>query len=158
MIVGIDPGASGAVAFYDEGHRELVSAHDAPMAIVGGKTRMDPYAFAALLRSVCLADITKVVIEDVHSMPKQGVASSFAFGRSFGNAEAIVATLGLPLVYVSPVAWKKALRIPVGSDKAYSRLRATQIFGASGEKWWPNKGHHGRAEAAMLAVYGAGHG
>jgi hypothetical protein len=86
------------------------------------------------------------VIENVHAMPKQGVSSSFSFGRALGVAEGVLAGNGLSLRYVSPAKWKKALGL--SADKGVSRRRAIEL--------WPDHRKafgvkDGRAEAALLA-------
>jgi hypothetical protein len=151
IVAGIDPGVSGAVALYDTTARTLIHVCDMPAYVVNKtKRRVEPYALANILAPL---PVRLVVIEQVASRPKQGVASSFNFGVSFGIAIGVCAGLGLRIERVIPGVWKSALRIPVGSDKAYSLAHASQMFG--NDKWWPNKGHHGRAEAALLARYGA---
>jgi len=158
ILIGIDPGVSGAVAVYDEETLELADVFDVPAATVGGKNRIDAYAFADKVSDFG-SRVRRVTIERVGSMPKQGVSSSFAFGCSYGIAIGIVAALGYPIEYVTPMKWKSRMGIPIGSDKQASRARASQVFGGeAGAKFWPNKGHHGRAEAALLALYGAQHG
>jgi crossover junction endodeoxyribonuclease RuvC len=83
-------------------------------------------------------------------MPGQGVASMFAFGKAFGITIGVVSTLGIPSTLVSPVTWKKAMKVP-GKDAA--RARASQIMPAAAHHW-PRVKDDGRAEAALLATYG----
>jgi crossover junction endodeoxyribonuclease RuvC len=97
------------------------------------------------------------VIEDVHAMPKQGVSSSFSFGRALGVAEGVLAGNGLSLRYVSPAKWKKALGL--SSDKGVSRRRADKgVSRRRAIELWPEHAKafervkdDGRAEAALLA-------
>ncbi len=70
------------------------------------------------------------VIEKVHSMPKQGVASSFKFGMNYGLARMALIGSGIPWEEVTPQAWQKGLRIPPkGKDeeKAAFKLRLLQV-------------------------------
>ena len=91
-------------------------------------------------------------IEDVHSMPRQGVASAFKFGRAFGTVIGVVGGAGIPINYVTPGKWKRALGL--SSDKTACRRRAQEL--------WPQQAHlfarvkdDGRAEAALIALYGS---
>src|SRR4051812_5248000 len=61
-----------AIAFYFVGHQHGVSVDDIPIA--GGQ--VDPVALTALIRNFAPS---VAMVELVHSMPKQGVASSFNF-------------------------------------------------------------------------------
>ena len=78
IIVGIDPGQKGGLAFLSG----RVSAY--PMPLVGKE--LDISTIVELIRLNCTfsTDIITAFVEKVHSMPKQGVASSFKFGKSFG--------------------------------------------------------------------------
>ena len=83
-------------------------------------------------------------------MPKQGVASSFTFGRTLGVAETAAAALGAPVLYLPPATWKKAMGLT--SDKEASRALATSLFPLDAAQW-SRKKDDGRAEAALLAHY-----
>ena len=95
------------------------------------------------------------VVESVHSMPGQGVTSSFNFGRSLGATEGVFAACGRPIVYVSPARWKRSLGL--SADKTASRRRAIEL--------WPDRTalfgrvkDNGRAEAALIAYWWLHHG
>lgn len=145
-VVGIDPGNSGAIAILrDDGSLDAI---DMPV--------VDKVVNGTLLHGalVILAGddpVDLVVIERVSSMPKQGVASTFKFGRAFGIAEGVVAGLAWRHTLVTPQTWKKAMGCT--SDKERSRRLAIER--------WPESAHlfarkkdDGRAEAALMAVYG----
>ena len=85
IVLGIDPGVSGAFAFFDPDTPDKVMAWDLPT--VAGV--IDARNLANTIR---LWAVTHVVIEDVHSMPQQGVSSTFKFGRAFGTAIGALAT------------------------------------------------------------------
>lgn len=143
-IMGLDPGASGAVAFYYPDRPQLISAYDVPL--------IDKQINAAALYDLIRKYSPELaVVEIVHSMPKQGVASSFQFGKSYGVALGVIGSLKIPSVHVSPTKWKKYFGLT--ADKEGSRGLAI---------WkWPDSEHfrrkkdNGRAEAALLALYGA---
>jgi crossover junction endodeoxyribonuclease RuvC len=142
--MGIDPGASGAIAFYFPEFPTKVSVVD--FSLVDGEINCS--ALADLIKG---HDPQLVVIEQVHSMPKQGVASTFKFGVAYGMARGVVASLMVPQVYVTPGKWKKFYGL--SAEKEKSRELAIQTWPASDA--FRRKKDHGRAEAALLALYGA---
>jgi len=152
-FIGIDPGLTGAVAVLDNG---VVRFHDAPVAVVGKRRVLVPVMMAGILRleTAGLATTT-AVLEAVHSMPRQGVASAFSFGKGVGIWVGILAALGVPYTEVAPQTWKRVMMRDMGKDKDASRLRAMQLFPAAASEL-ARKGDHGRAEALLLAFYGKG--
>lgn len=149
ITIGIDPGMTGAIALVDE-NASLIDVYDMP--VVGGQVS------AHLLDDLEVwdrFDFGPVILEDVHAMPKQGVTSSFGFGRSKGVVEGVFAAYRRPINYVSPQRWKKALGL--NGDKGASRRRAIEL--------WPDKAamfarvkDDGRAEAALIAYWWLKHG
>lgn len=156
LFIGIDPGLYGAIAVYDAG-ANLLSVHDIPTheLTVNGKKRLqiDKHALSHLFMWDLL--IGRAFVEDVHSMPAQGVASSFKFGFVAGCIQQAVVDAGFELVLVPPQVWKR--RFNLTSDKDASRARASELLPAHAHLW-PLKKHDGRAEAALLALYGARYG
>lgn len=142
IIAAIDPGLSGAIAFFDPAEPHLVTAEDLPVA--GGE--IDVATLAARLRSMA-PDVA--IIEQVASMPKQGVASTFKFGVAYGMARGIVTGLGIPLHLVTPRRWKAHFHLD--SDKDKSRALALRYWPTSTA--FARKRDDGRAEAALLARY-----
>jgi crossover junction endodeoxyribonuclease RuvC len=143
-IMACDPGVSGAIAFFYPEHPKLISVYDMPSI---GK-EVDGSAVADLIKQYC-PDIC--IIESVSAMPKQGVTSSFNFGQSFGCLRGAVAASRVPTILVSPQKWKKAMSLD--SDKEKSRRMAILFFPDSDA--FRLKKSHGRAEAALMALYGA---
>ena len=107
-----------------------------------------------LVTSIRDAGATECWFEKIGAMPGQGVSSMFAFGRAVGQVEAAIAACGIPISYVTPQSWKRALTVPTGKDAA--RLRASQLMPAYATEWRLAK-HDGRAEAALIALYGLLH-
>lgn len=143
-ILGIDPGLSGAVAFYNPDDPSFVTADDVPVA--GHEIDVATLAqrIARMHPDVCF-------IERVGAMPKQGVASTFKFGMAFGMVRGVVAAAGIPMHLVTPAMWKKHFRLD--SDKEKARALALRLWPSS--TCFGRKKDHGRAEAALLARYGA---
>ena len=145
IFVGIDPGLSGGIAFYDDALPDRAEAFDLPVVakVIDGRN------LAALITR---HGARKAIIENVHSMPKQGVASTFTFGRSFGTAIGIIEGLGLPVTYVAPTKWKK--HFGLDSDAEKSRAAALNLFPQT-SMLFARKKDHNRAEAALIARWGA---
>lgn len=152
MLLAIDPGASGAIAFFDPiaGTLEIV---DMPTVEVerGGKLKRE--IAPALIREAIGDRLVKTAwLEKVGAMPGQGVSSMFAFGRGVGMIEGVLGGVGIPINYVTPQSWQKAVGVRGGKDG--SRLRAIELF----PKYAPlfaRKKDDGRADAACIAWYGA---
>lgn len=153
FIIGIDPGAAGAVAILeDDGN--LVHVFDMPSVEVvsGGKAkrRVSPEMLAAELR--LYADQGAVaVVEQVGAMPGQGVSSMFAFGQAFGIVLGVLAGLAIPTSTVTPARWKKTLQLNAGKDA--SRAKAAQLWPAHAKEFSRVK-DDGKAEAALIAKWG----
>jgi crossover junction endodeoxyribonuclease RuvC len=152
IVAGIDPGLSGAVALLDAATGAVVDVFDMPTHALarGGKNKreLDPHSLAGALGR---DRIGHAFVELVGAMPGQGVSSVFSFGKSFGITIGVLATLGIPMTFVAPVAWKRALQVPAAKDGA--RARASQLMPAAASHW-PLVKHDGRAEAALIACYG----
>lgn len=146
-IVGIDPGKNGAIAVLDN-RGEIVVLHDMPLVANG---------VSGLLLSKIVEDIVfgfgpdiTAVVEQVHSMPKQGVASSFDFGKSYGIALGVLAGNHIRVEHVRPNRWKKEMRLT--ADKEQARQRAIERW-PSHVEYFARKKDADRAEAALLALW-----
>jgi crossover junction endodeoxyribonuclease RuvC len=151
MILGVDPGADGALALLaDDG--SLVDARDMPTVEVASrgrvKQRVSPQAVAAIVREHA---VLHAFVERVGSMPNQGVASSFTFGYAAGCIEGVLAGLGVPVTFVAPRTWKRAFKL--SAEKGEARQRAMQCFPEHAGKFARVK-DDGRAEAALIALWG----
>lgn len=149
-IMGIDPGAKGAIALLM--HGKLVATWDMPTVTnAKGKRRIDGPTLATILRNVnAAAPVDVCMIELVGPMPRDGSAGSFWFGKAAGMAEGVCAGLGIPVDFVAPQVWKRKLDVP--TDKNGARARATRLFNRG--DLWPLVKHDGRAEAALIALLG----
>lgn len=149
MIVGIDPGYSGAIAFLTSSGIEV---HDMPVAPnAKGKTELDLYSLGQLLipRS---PDRNIAVLEKVNAMPGQGLSSTFRFGEGYGALQMALTGHGYELHLVPPNTWKK--HFGLSRDKGVSRGLATKRFPAAADRFTRVK-DDGRAEATLIALYGA---
>lgn len=152
--LGVDPGLSGAIAAYDPAVDTLV-VYDVPTLklTVAGKQRrrLDAHSLARVAVELA-AGCKLAVVEDVHAMPKQGVASSFSFGFVAGAIQQALIAAGAPLQLVQPAAWKRYFGLT--HDKDATRLHASRLMPKHAHLW-PKRSHDGRAEAALLALYGS---
>ena len=155
IYIGIDPGLGGAVGVVFDAMKDPVVYHTPTMVISGVKDKRvyNTAAMALLLKPFSTIDNVLVVLESVHSMPKQGVASSFSFGQGLGMWQGIIAALGLPLEMPSPQRWKKEMLADQGKDKDASRFKAIHLFPSLASQL-SRKKDDGRAEALLLAEYG----
>lgn len=150
IIIGCDPGLSGAIAALDTLTRTLRVADMPATKDPKGRTVIDPYSLLDLLSpptgTQCMA-----VVEHVHAMPKQGVSSSFLFGEVYGALKMAIAAHKIPVHFVTPAIWKK--HFGLSSDKGLSRALISNRFPGNAPDFARVK-DDGRAEAALLAIYG----
>ena len=147
MIVGCDPGKSGALARLDHAGR-LVDVADMP--VVG--TIISAHLLDEIVHNWIdpLADAPygTAVIEDVHARPGQGSARCF---RSVDRSASPKGVGGERPVarYVSPAKWKKALGL--SSDSWREAVDARSSCGPEHAKAFARVKDDGRAEAALIA-------
>lgn len=122
-ILGIDPGCSGSIVVL-ENDFTYVDHLLMPTIKTGKSNRVNGAAITAFLKQY---DISHAYLEQVHSMPSQGVASTFNFGHSAGLIEGIIQGLFIPYSLVAPQSWKKKAGL-IGSDKDASRSTAVRLY------------------------------
>jgi crossover junction endodeoxyribonuclease RuvC len=109
IVLGIDPGLSGALALYNtsEGSVEII---DMPVLEIvrNGKKKREVSA-QALANQLVGRNVTAAFLERVNAMAGQGVTSVFSFGRSSGIVEGVLAAYDIPTTLVTPQAWQKAV-------------------------------------------------
>ncbi|WP_239651517.1 Holliday junction endonuclease [Neosynechococcus sphagnicola] len=147
-LIAIDPGLSGAISIL---HSGTLTAHPRPLA---GK-ELVLGAIAQLIRS---ANPSLAVLEKVHSMPGQGVSSTFKFGTGYGSILGILVVLGIRTELVPPQTWKRVVLQGTTKDKDAAISYCRRAF--------PNvalvlprcrKPHDGIADALCLLEYGRRH-
>lgn len=146
-VLAIDPGLNNGVAVVDKDLR-LLLATEIPVIGEGANKRLNLVSFGDIISQFHIAH---AVIEDVSAMPKQGVSSTFRFGRAAGAVEGALAALKVPTTFVRPAIWKKDIGVKA---KRAEDVRALAI------QTWPDhaqrfsrKLDHNRAEAALLALW-----
>ena len=149
IIMGLDPGMSGGISIIETKKDKLpqiIYCLKMPVVNMFGKKIVD---IKLLYESISAFKIDISIIEKVHAMPRQGVTSSFQFGRSFGSLETLAYLLSQRVDYVAPAVWKKYLG--VGSSKKDSLDMARLKFGKN--EVWEKKTNDGIAEASLLVLY-----
>ena len=129
-IIGIDPGISGAISFFEDG--KILDVIDMPSMAEGKKNKRQVNGAQIYNEIKKRIKIVKkgevyVVIEQVSAMPGQGVTSMFNFGQSFGVIKGICAAMQLPIYLVRPAKWKKYFNL-LKTEKEASRTKAIEIF------------------------------
>lgn len=161
-IIGIDAGVSGAIGLLTE-TGAFVDVHDMPTMQAnktGDKQQINVAELGKILR-VIITEHTDVaaIMERVQPMPSipgpdgvrrgMGSSSAFSFGKSVGHVEAAILVLGIPLEFVMPAQWKKAMNLPgARENKDAARAYAQSVYPVAPLGL---KKHHGRAEALLIA-------
>ena len=151
IYIGIDPGFSGAIAFYAP-KENIVSIYDMPVyQNAKGKTEINLYELHEILAPET-DEPHMAIIEQVAAMRGQGVTSMFRFGQSYGATQMAVAAHKIPMQFVTPAKWKKHFNL--SRDKGVSRSVAIQRFPKNASDFSRVR-DDGRAEATLIALYGA---
>ena len=154
LIIGIDPGISGAICFFENGQvKEII---DMPVMAEGKKNKRQingPQTYNEILKrinSYPKKDIT-VVIEQVSAMPGQGVTSMFNFGQSFGVIKGICSAMQLSMFFIRPTKWKKYFGL-IKTEKDASRTKVIEIFPYISSELSRKKDSN-KADAVLIASF-----
>tara|TARA_R100000458_G_C8271287_1_gene245991 strand:+ start:573 stop:1034 length:462 start_codon:yes stop_codon:yes gene_type:complete len=136
-VIGIDPGKSGAICFYDGSNVEVIdfkksTEHECSMFLADRKEQ-----------------VRMAYLESVHAMPGQGVSSSFNFGSSFGFCRGILVANRIPFQLVSPIKWQNYLQCRTKGDKNVTKSKCYSLF--------PDlefRITHQLADSILIAYYG----
>lgn len=165
VVIGIDPGMSGGIALLSRRTGNLVDCMRMPLLDIGKRQLIDVNAISDMVSKL---DVdwpvsVHIVLEAVHSMPAQGVASTFKFGRAAGSVEAwaLRRAGNTNVSFVSPRKWKGDLKLT--SDKRSSLAMAALLWpeppGTIKGKpvSWDVLRNDGIAEAALVAHHWLNH-
>ena len=130
LIIGIDPGISGSICFFEDG--KIIDVVEMPTMIEGKKNKRQvngSQIYNEISKRIHKLENheIRVIIEQVSAMPGQGVTSMFNFGQSFGILKGICSSMQLPMYFVRPAKWKKYFNL-INSQKDASRTKAIEIF------------------------------
>ena len=90
------------------------------------------------------------LIEKVHSMPKQGVKSTFSFGENYGFWKGLLCGLDIYYKEITPQAWMKYYKIPKFQHK---KERKNYIKALAHKKFPSVKMNLYVSDACMIALY-----
>ena len=130
LVIGIDPGISGSICFFQDG--KIIDVVEMPTMTEGKKNKKQVNGsqifneISERIKKIDKKDI-RVIIEQVSAMPGQGVTSMFNFGQSFGILKGICSAMQVPMYFVRPAKWKKYFSL-INSEKDASRTKAIEIF------------------------------
>jgi crossover junction endodeoxyribonuclease RuvC len=140
LFLGIDPGKSGAIAVLGPDWVDTIKLDNTERDIWEFLTSDTRYA-ADDGQIPCFA-----MLEQVHSMPGQGVASMFKFGQSYGFLRGILIASNIPFETVTPAKWQGVLGCRSKGDKNVTKAKAQELFPSE-------KVTHATADALLLAEY-----
>ena len=145
VVIGIDPGVNGGIA------------------VIYGDTNVTSFKMPETERDIsdCFREVSDyaqlenenviVYLEKVHSMPGQGVVSTFTFGQNYGLLRGILITLGFAIYDVTPQKWQKELGISKSESKT---IHKNKLKGLA-QQWFPDqKVTLKNADALLIAKYG----
>ena len=154
LIIGIDPGISGSICFFEDG--QILDVVEMPTMTEGKKNKKQvngSQLYNEVSKRIKQKDIKniKVIIEHVSAMPGQGVTSMFNFGQSFGILKGMCSAMQLPMYFVRPAKWKKYFSL-INSEKDASRTKAIEIFPYFSANLSKKKDSN-KADAILIASY-----
>ena len=154
LIIGIDPGISGSICFFDDG--KIIDVVEMPTMIEGKKNKRQVngsqiYNEISKRISKYEKQNVRVIIEQVSAMPGQGVTSMFNFGQSYGILKGICSAMQLPMYFVRPAKWKKYFSL-INSEKDASRTRAIEMFPYFSSQLSKKKDSN-KADAILIASF-----
>lgn len=117
LYIGLDPGKKGAMAII--GHSNTT-----------GETYMCkiiPYDPQEYIKALKQYNGATVCIEQVHSLPREGVKSVWSFGQNYGWITGVLDTLGIPYQAVPPNKWKREYSL-LKADKKQSIEVCHRLF------------------------------
>ena len=152
IIIGIDPGVSGAICILTDG--KITELYEMPTMIDGKKNKKQ--VNGAEVTNIINKELVNekdinVVIEHVSAMPGQGVTSMFNSGQSFGVLKGICAALKLPVHFIRPVKWKKHFNL-INTEKDASRTKVIEVFPYISSKISKKKDAN-KADAILIARF-----
>lgn len=163
LVIGMDPGLTGAVAVLD--HNGLRAVFDLPTMEIPGvgpkalvKRKLDGRALCKVLRQHCPATepIGTVVIEAVGTMGGQNnaVQTQGSLLRTLGAIEAVVECMAMPVSYANAQSWKRFYglidpNLKPTQRKAKALETARRLFPGCSDIGLAK--HHNRAESILIA-------
>lgn len=149
IYIGVDPGKNGGYALICDNEVDVHPWDDQGFVtwLIGVKAvakANGEHIFAA--------------VEKVGAMPRQGVSSTFNFGKSAGYIEGVLSALGIGFQLVPPVKWKREFSL-IGKDKRASVATCRKLFPGLDLKRTDRcrTESDGEAEAVLICLYAMRH-
>ena len=140
MIIGIDVGKNGAIAWSSLGKVCVEKMPDTVKDLWDLIESISNDAHGNL-------DTVHCYLEQVSSSPQMGVVSAFSFGNGFGHLEMALTAASIPFTRVRPQVWMKELGCMTKGDKNITKRMAQQLF--------PDISiTHTNADALLICEYG----
>ena len=135
IIIGIDPGKTGAAACIQDGDLKWV------------------YPFAGDIENCRRVKYSNVhyFIEKVASSPNMGRVSAFTFGKWVEAVESAAYHSGSPIVMVRPQVWQNAIGVWAEGDKGKLYTHAQKLYPEQFKQKIFNKA---TSDAVLIAHYG----
>lgn len=144
LVLGVDPGRRGALAWLHLDDGDLEHVADMP--------DLDGVALGAQIRDLLVEwQPDRAVVEAITPRPGQGVQAVRTSASRWGVLLGVLGAWDVPTVIVSPAAWKRAARL--GADKTAARQRACELWPCWSTSFARVR-DDGRAEAALIALHG----
>ena len=169
-IIGIDPGASGAIAIISSESGEPITVYDMPMRFLMQRKKskekkskylkdgitlrkkqkkikqdsrrvLDSAALALLLRPY-LGKIEHCLLEHVSSRTAQGVKSVFSFGECFGAIKGVLEALSINYKMTTPISWQKEFGAVIKKDINDNKAKKEFIYSIC-KNIYPEVEYHG---------------
>ena len=142
LILGIDPGKNGGMAVLDADTNDIIDITSMPSTLTDISDFVERHQ-----------DVSCAVLETVHSMPGQGVASMFTFGQYYGYVQMAVVAHKIRCIDVLPAKWQQALGLK--AKKCESKAEHKNRLKGLAQKLFPKvKVTLKNADALLLAEYG----
>ena len=140
--MGIDPGVNGGIAVVNMDTHEVVDVTAMPDTLTDISDFIEKHK-----------DVMAAYVEKVHSMPKQGVASTFTFGQFYGYVLMGVTAHKIRKIDVMPAKWQADMGVKPkkGEEKTAHKNR---LKGLAQHLFPKAKVTLMNADALLLAEYG----
>ena len=154
LVIGIDPGISGSICFFENG--KILDVLEMPTMTDGKKNKRQvngSQIYNEISKRITTLEkqSIRVVIEQVSAMPGQGVTSMFNFGQSFGILKGICSAMQLSMYFIRPTKWKKYFGL-INSEKDASRTKAIEMFPYFSSQLSKKKDSN-KADAILIASF-----
>jgi hypothetical protein len=147
IVIGVDPGKSGGIAWIDETGKACVEKMPDTLKDLWELIEKDILHATGNLHFGNSTRNCKAYLEQISSSPQMGVVSAFTFGNGYGHLEMALTAAGIPFERVRPQAWQKAMGCMSKGQKNVTKAKAQELF--------PHlKITHATADACLIAEYG----